>query len=159
MSTPAHLWLTDENGSPVTGGCMMPTRLGSIELKAVTHSVTIPVDSHWGKLTGTRIHTPITIIKEFDQTTPILFRALCQGRTFKTATIRMYRITEAGIEKEYFNMLLENVKITTISPALHPSGMTSTHMENIELRYEAVTWKYTDGNILYRDAWNERVTA
>ncbi|WP_374256350.1 Hcp family type VI secretion system effector [Yokenella regensburgei] len=159
MSTPAHLWLTDENGSPVTGGCMMPTRLGSIELKAVTHSVTIPVDSHWGKLTGTRIHTPITIIKEFDQTTPILFRALCQGRTFKTATIRMYRITEAGIEKEYFNMLLENVKITTISPALHPSGMTNTHMENIELRYEAVTWKYTDGNILYRDAWNERVTA
>lgn len=159
MSTPAHLWLTDENGSPVTGGCMMPTRLGSIELKAVTHSVTIPVDSHWGKLTGTRIHTPITIIKEFDQTTPILFRALCQGRTFKTATIRMYRITEAGIEKEYFNMLPENVKITTISPALHPSGMTSTHMENIELRYEAVTWKYTDGNILYRDAWNERVTA
>ncbi len=31
MSTPAHLWLEDESGSPIIGSCMMPTRLGSIE--------------------------------------------------------------------------------------------------------------------------------
>ncbi len=43
MSTPAHLWLEDENGSPVVGGCMMPLRLGSIELKSFSHGVTIPV--------------------------------------------------------------------------------------------------------------------
>ncbi|HEC0673658.1 TPA: type VI secretion system tube protein Hcp, partial [Klebsiella pneumoniae] len=29
MSTPAHLWLEDESGSPIIGSCMMPTRLGS----------------------------------------------------------------------------------------------------------------------------------
>jgi type VI secretion system secreted protein Hcp len=27
MSTPAHLWLEDESGSPIIGSCMMPTRL------------------------------------------------------------------------------------------------------------------------------------
>lgn len=159
MSTPAHLWLTDENGSPIIGGCLMPTRLGSIELRSVCHNVTIPVDSHLGKLTGTRVHDPITIQKEFDRTTPLLFRALCQGRTLKSATIKMYRILDAGMESEYFNILLENVKITTISPFLLPNGMTSTHLENIELRYEAITWKYTEGNILYRDTWNERMIA
>lgn len=159
MSTPAHLWLTDENGSPIIGGCLMPTRLGSIELRSVSHNVTIPVDSHLGKLTGTRVHAPITIQKEFDRTTPLLFRALCQGRTLKSATIKMYRILDAGMESEYFNILLENVKITTISPFLLPNGMTSTHLENIELRYEAITWKYTEGNILYRDTWNERMIA
>lgn len=159
MSTPAHIWLTDETGSPVVGGCLMPTRLGSIELKSVTHNVSIPVDPHWGKLTGTRVHSPIVMQKEFDKTTPILFRALCEGRKFKSATIRMYRILDAGIESEYFNIFLENVKITTISPYLHPNGITSTHIENIELRYEAITWKYTEGNIIYRDTWNERATA
>lgn len=159
MSTPAHIWLTDENGSPIVGGCLMPTRLGSIELKSVTHNVNIPTDRNTGKLTGTRIHTPITIQKEFDQTTPLLFRAVCQGRPLKTATIRMYRINEAGIENEYFNILLENVKIVTVSPYLHPNGMSSTHMETLELRYEAITWKYTEGNIMYRDTWNERATA
>ena len=59
MSTPAHLWLEDENGSPIIGSCMMPTRLGSIELKSFSHGITIPVDPSWGKLTGTRIHRPV----------------------------------------------------------------------------------------------------
>ena len=68
MSTPAHLWLEDENGSPIVGSCLMPLRLGSIELKSFSHGVTIPVDPNWGKLTGTRVHSPITIVKEFDQT-------------------------------------------------------------------------------------------
>jgi type VI secretion system secreted protein Hcp len=59
MSTPAHLWLEDENGSPIVGGCLMPQRAGSIELKSFSHGITIPVDPHWGKLTGTRVHRPV----------------------------------------------------------------------------------------------------
>ena len=159
MSTPAHLWLEDENGSPVVGGCNMPLRLGSIELKSFSHGVTIPVDRSWGKLTGTRIHTPITIVKEFDNTTSILYRAVCEGRPMKKAIIKMYRILESGIESEYFNIILDNVKITTVSPYLAPGGMSSTHLETIEMRYEAITWKYVDGNVIYRDSWNDRATA
>lgn len=33
------------------------------------------------------------------------------------------------------------------------------HNESIELRYEKITWKYCDGNVVFADAWNERVTA
>ena len=98
-------------------------------------------------------------MKEFDQTTPVLYRAVCEGRTLKKATIKMYRILESGIESEYFNIILENVKITTVSPYLAPNGMSSTHLETIELRYEAITWKYTEGNIIYRDSWNDRCCA
>ncbi|HBM2905807.1 TPA: type VI secretion system tube protein Hcp [Klebsiella michiganensis] len=159
MSTPAHLWLEDENGSPIVGSCLMPLRLGSIELKSFSHCVTIPVDPSWGKLTGTRVHRPITIVKEFDQTTPLLYRAVCEGRTMKKATIKMYRILESGIEAEYFNIILENVKFTTVAPFLSPNGMSSTHLETLELRYEAITWKYTEGNIVYRDSWNDRCCA
>ncbi|GMQ37481.1 hypothetical protein EAI6_17330 [Enterobacter asburiae] len=39
MSTPAHIWFTDENNAPVLGECLMPTRLGSNELKSFNHSV------------------------------------------------------------------------------------------------------------------------
>ncbi|MHA4594523.1 Hcp family type VI secretion system effector [Klebsiella pneumoniae] len=159
MSTPAHLWLEDENGSPIIGSCMMPTRLGSIELKSFSHGITIPVDPNWGKLTGTRIHRPVSIVKEFDQTTPLLYRAVCEGRPMKKAIIKMYRILEAGIEAEYFNIILENVKVTTVAPYLSPTGMSSTHLETLEMRYEAITWKYMDGNIYYRDSWNDRCCA
>lgn len=74
----------------------------------------------------------------------------------KKAIIKMYRILDSGTEAEYFNIILENVKFTTDAPYLAPNGMSSTHLETLELRYEAITWKYTDGNIIYRDAWNDR---
>jgi len=159
MSTPAHLWLEDENGSPIIGSCMMPTRSGSIELKSFSHGVTIPVDPSWGKLTGTRVHRPIAIVKEFDQTTPLLYRAVCEGRIMKKGIIKMYRILASGIEAEYFNIVMENVKFTTVAPFLTPNGMSSTHLETLELRYEAISWKYTEGNIIYRDTWNDRCCA
>ena len=71
----------------------MPLRLGSVELKSFSHGVTIPVDPNWGKLTGTRVHRPIVIVKEFDQTTPVLYRAVCEGvrlENGKYPTLRMF---------------------------------------------------------------------
>jgi type VI secretion system secreted protein Hcp len=70
----------------------------------------------------------------------------------------MYRTNEAGFEVEYFNMLLENVKVTGFTPGLHPGVASGTHLENIEMRYETIQWKYTDGNIIFKDGWNERAT-
>lgn len=71
----------------------------------------------------------------------------------------MYRILDAGLEAEYFNILMENVKITGITPNLHPGSMTGTHLENIEIRYESIQWKYVDGNIVFKDSWNTRCVA
>ncbi|VTM23838.1 Secreted protein hcp [Raoultella terrigena] len=138
---------------------MVLGREGSIEVKSLSHHLTIPTDRNTGKLTGTRIHTPILIQKEFDRTTPLLARAICRGVTLKSAEIKMYRTNEAGFEVEYFNMLLENVKVTGFTPGLHPGVASGTHLENIEMRYETIQWKYTDGNILFKDGWNERATA
>ncbi|HAT1612965.1 TPA: type VI secretion system tube protein Hcp [Raoultella planticola] len=159
MSNPACLWLTDENGSPIVGGSMVLGREGSIEIKSLSHHLTIPTDRNTGKLTGTRIHTPVLIQKEFDRTTPLLARTICKGITLRSAEIKKYRINEAGFEVEYFNILLENVKVTGITPSLHPGAGSGTHLENIELRYETIQWKYTDGNIIFKDGWNERATA
>lgn len=159
MSNPAYLWFIDENGSPIVGGSMVLGREGSIEIKSLSHHLTIPTDRNTGKLTGTRIHTPILIQKEFDRTTPLLARAICRGIMLKLAEIKMYRINEAGFEVEYFNMLLENVKVTGFTPGLHPGAASGTHLENIEMRYETIQWRYTDGNIIFKDGWNERATA
>ncbi|MEI9484163.1 type VI secretion system tube protein TssD [Enterobacter cancerogenus] len=158
MSNPAYLFLTDENGSPMVGPCLVSGRVGAIELKSFTHNVSIPVDGNTGKLTGTRIHMPVMFQKEFDRVTPILFRALSTGRTLKSATIKMYQINEAGLEQEYFNILLEGVKITSITPDLFPGASTGTHLETVLIRYEKITWKHCDGNVIYSDAWNERAT-
>ncbi|MCK6744002.1 type VI secretion system tube protein TssD [Enterobacter cloacae] len=158
MSNPAYLFLTDENGSPMVGPCLVSGREGAIELKSFTHNVNIPVDGNTGKLTGTRIHMPVMFQKEFDRVTPFLFWALSTGRTLQSATIKMYQINEAGLEQEYFNIIMENVKITSITPDLYPGANTGTHLETVLIRYEKITWKHCDGNVIYSDAWNERAT-
>ncbi|EPN1322062.1 Hcp family type VI secretion system effector [Enterobacter hormaechei] len=158
MSNPAYLFLTDENGSPMVGPCLVSGREGAIELKTFTHNVNVPVDGNTGELTGTRIHMPIMFQKEFDRVTPLLFRTLSTGRTLKSATIKMYQINEAGFEQEYFNIFLENVKITSITPDLYPGANTGTHLETVLIRYEKIIWKHCDGNVIYSDTWNERAT-
>ncbi|WP_337263309.1 MULTISPECIES: Hcp family type VI secretion system effector [unclassified Serratia (in: enterobacteria)] len=159
MSNPAYLWLVDANGSPIVGGSLVSGRVGAIELRTVSHHMFIPTDTNTGKLTGTRVHAPFSMQKEFDKTTPILYRSLSEGHTLKSATIKMYRVLDSGLETEYFNIILENVKVTSIAPNLHPSGQTGTHLETIQLRYETITWKYCDGNIIYKDSWNNRAIA
>ncbi|AUY39351.1 type VI secretion system tube protein TssD [Leclercia adecarboxylata] len=158
MSNPAYLFLTDENGSPMVGPCLVSGREGAIELKSFTHNVNIPVDGNTGRLTGTRIHMPVMFQKEFDRVTPLLFRALSMGKTLQSATIKMYQINQAGLEQEYFNIFLENVKITSITPGLYPGANTGTHLETVLIRYEKITWKHCEGNIIYSDSWNERAT-
>lgn len=156
MSIPAYLWLTDENGSPIIGGSLVSDRVGAIELKSFTHNVSIPADSQTGRLTGTRVHSPILLQKEFDKVTPLLYKVLSQGTTLKSATIKMYQILDAGIEKEYFNIMLSNIKITSITPDLYAGSLTGTHLESIMMRYESIIWKHVDGNIQYKDEWNNR---
>ncbi|WP_426768086.1 Hcp family type VI secretion system effector [Erwinia aphidicola] len=159
MSNPAYLWLEDENGSPIVGGSLVNGRLGAIELKSLSHNLNIPVDGNTGRLTGTRVHAPIMVQKEFDKTTPLLYRALVNGAKLKRGIIKLYEISEAGREIEYFNILLDNVKIVSITPDLCPGAAAGTQLETIMLRYEMMTWKHCNGNMVFKDSWNERMTA
>lgn len=57
-------------------------------------------------------------------------------------------------------MFLEEVRIVSISPSMaSPDNPNENHMETLELRYEKITWKHCDGNIMHTDAWNQRQTA
>lgn len=163
MAIPAHLFLKDDGGSLIKGSSDVRDREGSIEVLSFTHGLHIPVDGNTGKQTGTRVHGAFTIGKEFDSSSTYLYKAAATGQTLKSAEMKWYRINDAGQEVEYFNMLLENVKVVAITPVMNhckdPSMQHLNHMEYVDLRYEKITWKFCDGNLVYSDAWNERTTA
>lgn len=127
------------------------------------HNLYIPTDNNTGKLTGTRIHTPFLFTKEIDSSSPYLYKAVTTGQTLKSAEFKWYRINDAGREVEYFNTKLENVKLVKVNPKMHdikdPAFEKHNHLEQIELRYEKITWTYKDGNIIHSDSRNERTTA
>ena len=163
MAIPAYLWLKDDGGADIKGSVDVNGREGSIEIQGFGHSLHLPTDGATGKITGTRIHAALGFEKEFDSSSPYLYKATATGQTLQSAAFKWYKINDAGQEVEYFNMYLEGVKIVSICPTMHhiknPAFEKHNHNESVELRYEKITWKYCDGNVIFADAWNERVTA
>lgn len=80
MAIPAYMWLTDDGGSDIKGSSTVHGREGSIEVIGFSHGLNLPVDSQSGKITGTRVHSPMHIEKEFDVASPYLYKALSKGR-------------------------------------------------------------------------------
>ncbi len=160
MAIPAYLWLKDDGGANIKGSVDIKDREGSIEILAFGHGLHLPTDNNTGKITGTRVHSPLSFQKEFDSASPYIYKAIAKGQTLKSAEYKWYRINDAGVEVEYFNMLLENVKVVSSAPHMldikNPMTEKHNHLENVSLRYEKITWEYCDGNVQFSDAWNDR---
>ena len=160
MAIPAYMWLKDDGGTNIKGSVDIKDREHSIEILGFGHGVYLPTDNNTGKITGTRIHSALSFDKEFDSSSPYLYKAVAKGQTLKSAEFRWYQINDAGQEVEYFNMLLENVNVVSVCPMMHdcknPATEKHNHIESVSLRYERITWRHVDGNIIFSDAWNER---
>ncbi|WP_166362577.1 Hcp family type VI secretion system effector [Pseudomonas akapageensis] len=160
MPIPAYMWLNDDAGAKIIGSVDVQDREGSIEVIGFSHGLNIPVDNSTGKITGTRSHSAMMIEKEFDSSSPYLYKAVAKGQTLKSAEIRWYRINDAGQEEAYFLMTLEGVKITGVNPGMPNTkivGMSQiNHTESVSLMYDRITWHYVDGNVQYTDDWNQR---
>jgi len=154
------MWLKDDGGALIKGSVDVKDRENSIEITSFSHNLYIPTDGNTGKLTGTRVHGALIFEKEFDSSSPYLMKAIATGQSLKSAEFKWYRINDAGQEVEYYNMLLEGVKIVSVTPMMHDckTVIHFGHLEQVQVRYDKITWSYLDGNIQYSDAWNERVT-
>lgn len=159
MPIPAYMWLKDETGADIKGSVDVAGREGSIEVIEFKHEVRIPTDPDTGKLTGTRKHESLTIVKAFDASSPYLYKAVCEGQTFKNVELKWFQIDETGSEVEYFNHMLEGVKICSVKPIMYnvkdPSKERLVHLEEVSMRYKKIVWTYLDGNLQASDSWGE----
>jgi type VI secretion system secreted protein Hcp len=155
---PLHLWLKDSSGSDIRGSSQVVGREGSIEVLSFKHGMISPADGVSGKLLGRRVHWPVMMEKEIDRSSPVLYMAIARAQTLQSAEIKWYRIDDSGREIEYFNMMMRNVKVVAITPRVanikEPSTASQNHIEQIQLRYEEITWCYLDGNLQFRDSWH-----
>lgn len=104
MAIPAYMWVKDDGGADIKGSVDVTGREGSIEVVSFMHGLNIPTDDLTGKLTGVRVHSAMEIEKEFDSSSPYLYKAVSTGQTLKSVEIRWYRINPAGQEEVYFIM-------------------------------------------------------
>lgn len=160
MPIPPYMWLKDDGGADIKGSVDVQDREGSIEIIGFSHGLNLPVDNISGKITGTRSHSPMMIEKEFDSSSPYLYKAAATGQTLQSAEIRFYHISDAGQEVCYFIITLEGVKVTGVNPGMPNTKLSGNsqinHMESVSLQYNKITWRYVDGNVQYSDDWNVR---
>ena len=70
-----------------------------------------------------------------------------RGPDLQKVEIKWYRIDDTGTETEYFNHKLEGVKICSVKPIMYnvkdPSKEKYVHLEEVQMRYQKITWTYT----------------
>lgn len=91
LAIPGNMWIYDDGGALIKGGCDVADREFSIEFKGFHHNLSIPTDNATGKPTGTRQHSPMIIVKEFDYSSPYLYKAVATGQNLKSAQIKWYK--------------------------------------------------------------------
>ncbi|MNB62349.1 Major exported protein [compost metagenome] len=158
MSLPAYMFLYDENGMLVSGGCTALDREGAIEVMSSSYGVHQNVDSHTGSMTGTRQHSPFVIHKQIDKISPYLAVCVCESKRLQKAEIRYYEINEAGIEREVYRINLESVVVMGVS-ANHtyiPGSNNPNMLETVSFRSRGIEWFYLEGMIKYGDSWMKK---
>jgi len=160
MTTPAYIWIKDEQGNLLKGNSQIEGREDSTVIYELNHEIYIPTDRDTGVLTGTRKHAPLTFTKSLCPLTPILNKACCSGKTFQEMQISWFHIDNSGNESEYFRHTLTNVRVVAVKPQLlhikNEKNDRHTHEEQISVRYEKIQWEYLDGNIIADDEWNRK---
>ncbi len=154
MGMRGNMWITDSQGQRVNGSCNIMDREGSIEVHSMNHKITLPADLKTGQLTGNRVHSPVTILKQVDESTPFLNKACCSGECLQEVRIDLWNVSPHGMEQCYFTYQLQNVRIIGVNPVIGGTEDNYTpDKEKIALMYETITWHHHQGNHQYSDSW------
>jgi len=157
MPMPAHLTLLGKKQGIIEGSCEMHGREGTITVYGMNHDISIPSSPTDGLSTGKRVHGPLTIIKDYDKSSPKIYQALCTGEHMEDLTIKWYRITKQGIEEHYFTHKLEDAIVVSVKPYMPESLVAENesyrHMEIVSFTYKKITWIWEPNGIEAQDSW------
>ena len=157
MGIRGNMWIKDSQNASIDGKCKINGRENSIEVMSFHHKITSPADLKTGKLTGNRTHTPVSVIKEVDQSTPFFNKACCSGECLKEVKVTLYQVSEFGKEEAYFQYTLSNVRVIAVQPIIGGTERNdSPDKESIAMIYEKIKWEHLEGNYSYTDTWIER---
>lgn len=154
----AYLTLEGETTGTIEGDVDTEPNAGSIRVHAFEHTVRTPRDSTNGLPTGGPQHTPLTIVKQLDKSSPKLRQVHALNENLIDFTLRFYRQnSESGVNEHYYTITLLNAKIVGIrnwTPnTLDPSSRNYRDMEEVSFTYQKITWTHEPSGVSTEDEW------
>jgi type VI secretion system secreted protein Hcp len=137
-------------GDPVVRG-----NAAQIAVYTLTQELKVPFDPATGQSTGKRQHSPLTIVKELDKSSPQFFQAAVTNEVLKSVTCTMYRNSGNGQTRAYFKIALTNAIIVDIKNS--GDGVNGAaqgdERERISFSYQKIELTDLDSNVTAADDW------
>jgi type VI secretion system secreted protein Hcp len=160
----AYLTLAGQVTGDIEGDVTEAGKENTIKVVGYNHTVRSSTDAATGLPTGKRQHKPLTIVKEIDKSSPLLFNVLSNNENLSTFTLRFYKPdSRTGQETQYYTVELINARIAGIrnwTPnTLDPASRNYGDMEEVSFVYQKIIWTYEQGGITAEDDWQTPVAA
>ena len=112
--------------------------LGVYSEMSLAHALQGYAGGNSGQATGRRTHSPITIVKEVDEASPLLWQALFANEALQIE-IEIYGQGSNGGESFLNRITLTNARIRDISPYVGPVAKGKSGVHKLSLDYDAIT--------------------
>ena len=161
MALSAYLTLKGKKQGDIKGSVTQRGHEGSIGVVAVDHAIQSPRDAATGLPTGKRMHSPLRITKQVDQSSPLLYQALANNETIVNWKLDLFGATGRGAEQLFYTIALTNAAIASIHfvvpDAADPAAVKLPDYEEVAFVYEKIQWTYQPGDITATDDWQAQI--
>ena len=132
-----------------------------------------PRDVATGQASGKRQHSPMLVVTETGQTSPLFLQACCSNEILKNVTLNFIKVDQkTGQEIIYYTVKLTNATVSSVRQtsgygpegtvidggAKHSSAHDTPELDEIEFTFQTIEWEYTGGggkggNTIATDSW------
>ena len=159
MAYEGYLIAKTQKLGQIKGSVIQKGREGWIGVYGFHHDIVSPRDPASGLATGKRQHKPLTITKEIDKSTPLLYQAFVNNENFSEVILRFFTsdLKVAGKEIQNYTIKLINANIISIVDDMANNKIAENAklpiLEIISFSYQKIEWTWTDGAITATDSW------
>ncbi|MCD4665542.1 MAG: type VI secretion system tube protein Hcp, partial [Bacteroidales bacterium] len=113
----------------------------------------LPYEPGGGGVTGSRVHEPITVIKNIDKATVGYIQALVEGQEIIEIEFHFFWINPNTQQKEvYYIITLENARVIDFDhDVTHVGNDVFSHVDRISFIYETINWFWLPNGIEFQD--------
>jgi type VI secretion system secreted protein Hcp len=164
----AYLTLKGQKQGVINGGVTQKDHENSILVHSFSNEILSPRDPTSGLVTGKRQHNPITILKEIDKSSPLLWNALVTNENLVSWELQFWVAAPVptggavGVEKMIYKIDLTNANIASINEYMvDNTDATKTNLpllEEITFTYQKIQWTWTDPATTATDDWSSPVS-
>ncbi|HEX7311884.1 MAG TPA: type VI secretion system tube protein TssD [Gaiellaceae bacterium] len=158
MGYPFYISIDGQKQGKFTGDSNGDGRADKIAGIRFFSETVAPRDAATGHASGKRIHKPILFTKEWDRSSPLLFKALVTNEVLKSVLFEFVRTNADGEEDVHFTVKLTNASIASVKSYLDLTDTSGDsydahELEDVELTFQKIELEDIDGKTMAVDDW------